>query len=138
MDGVSGRSNQGVDLEALVATFDEHTGAAWDELIESLSLRFGREITLEAVLFLIGIQTRGRGYEPDLARDMKQNIIMEGTFAAFATLGAYEQVGMDEEGAWIWKRVAAPTPNLSIEDQERLLKLAVLRYFSEECDGDSL
>lgn len=138
MDGMTHASDPNVDLRATLASYDSETDRRWDALVDWLRQSYDRDITLEAILFLIGIQTRGRGFEPDLAREKKQDVIMEGTFSAFASLGVYERVGMEDDGAWIWERVAEPIPDLSVDDQEKLLKIAVLRYFQEELGPGAL
>lgn len=133
MDAVDPASQEeGPDLVALLATYGSEHDLRWTELCTWLEASYYREVTLEAILFLIGVQTRGQGYEPELDKDRKQDLIMEGTFAAFATLGVYIQVGMEDDGAWIWERVADPVPELSVDDQEKLIKLAVMNYFEHE------
>jgi hypothetical protein len=103
----------------------------WHRAQEWLRGRFDREPGIEAMLFLIGIQSRGRGFEPELDKDQKQDTIMEGTFCAFERLGFYERVGLDENGFWIWERIVHEIPKLSVEDQEKLLKLGILSYFDD-------
>jgi hypothetical protein len=103
----------------------------WEMLTAFLQKRFGRESGIEAILFLIGIQSRGRGFEPKLQKELKQDIIMEGTYCAFEKLGLYERVGMDENGMWLWERSVPPSAQLSIEDQEKLLRVAILAYFED-------
>lgn len=132
MDGVTDGPGNPVDLRALLDSYGDATDRKWESLASWLQRTYSRDITLEAILFLIGIQSRGRGFEPDLERDRKQDVIMEGTFTAFASLGVYERVGMEDDGAWIWERVAEPVPDLPVEDQEKLLKIAILRYFEDE------
>jgi hypothetical protein len=103
----------------------------WQQFSRWFVERFGREATIEAVLFMIGIQSRGRGFEPALGRDVKQDVIMEGTYCAFETIGLYRRVGAEADGSWIWERTA-PLPALSVEEQERLLRVAILAYFQEQ------
>lgn len=132
MDGVNGDGGAGVDIRSLIERYGEEDERRWEALSGWLEECYGREITLEAVLFLIGIQARGRGFEPDIERDRKQDVIMEGTFSAFASLGMYERVGMEQDGSWIWERVAEPVPDLPVEEQEKVLKSAVIKYFQDE------
>lgn len=121
------------DVQTLLATPEDELEQRWQQLADWIQARFKREASIETVLFLIGIQVRGRGFEPRLEKEVKQSYIMEGTYAAFATLGHYAQVGMDAHGAWIWeKQVTLPT--LTIEAQEKLLRLAILRYFNDYLD----
>lgn len=104
--------------------------ARWQVLAAWLEERFEREITIEAALFLVGVQSRGQGYEPRLERELKESVIMEGTYCVFACLGLYERAGMDAEGFWLWERMAS-LPTLSVDDQEKLLRIAILRYFED-------
>ncbi|QXD14000.1 hypothetical protein GQ464_011080 [Rhodocaloribacter litoris] len=120
-------------IEALLATDAAEVETRWQHLDAWMQRRFGRPATIEAVLFLIGIQAHGSGYQPDLDRDRKQSLIMEGTYCVFETLGLYERVGMNDDGFWIWERTR-PLPDLDVETQEKLLRLAILRYFDEFLD----
>ncbi len=103
----------------------------WHVLQEWVQERFGREPSMESILFLIGIQSRGRGFEPELEKDNKQALIMEGTYCVFATLGIYEPAGMERDGSWVWERKMDMPTGLSVDEQETLLQIAVLRYFDE-------
>ena len=117
-------------IDSLLQSEGDALAARWQRLQKQLGARFGEdELKLETILFLIGIQSMGRGYEPDLEKETKQDFIMEGTYCAFETLDLYERIGADEEGRWIWERTTTPLPKLGVEDQEKLLRLAVLRYF---------
>lgn len=110
---------------------DAELEARWERLQSWLKARFGRDTGIEAVLFLVGVQSRGHGYEPKLRKEVKQDLIMEGTYSVFEKLGFYERVGMDEHGNWIWERVVPEIPKLPIDDQEKLLRIAILAYFDE-------
>lgn len=103
----------------------------WHRLQAWLQSRFGKEPGIEGVLFLIGIQSCGRGFEPNLGKEAKQALIMEGTYCVFETLGIYARVGMEEDGNWIWERLIDQPPGLSVDDQEKLLRTAILRYFDD-------
>ena len=117
-------------IDYLLQTDDAVLAAQWQQLQAWLGPRFGgEELKLEAILFLVGIQSTGRGYEPKLEKETKQDLIMEGTYCAFETLDLYQRIGADEEGRWIWERTPTPLPKLSVEGQEKLLRLGVLRYF---------
>jgi hypothetical protein len=129
MDGVVGPETDPV--RAWIGRFGDDEERRWDDLVKLLKTRFDRDITLEAILFLVGVQVHGRGFEPKIHRDRKQDLIMEGTFAAFESIGFYERVGMESTGAWIWERLVAHPPDLTVEEQEVLLKMAVLEYFAQ-------
>ena len=110
---------------------DEALEARWQRLEHWIEARFGEAPSIEKILFLVGIQMRGRGFEPDLDKDAKQSLIMEGTYGVFETLGVYQRVGMEADEAWIWERLVEAPPGLSVDAQEKLLKTAILRYFDD-------
>ncbi len=78
----------------------------------------------------MGIQSVGRGYEPDLPKERKQSLIMEGSYLAFETFGLYQRMGLEKNGFWLWEK-RFDLPKLSIDDQERLLQLGILNYFDQ-------
>ena len=103
----------------------------WQRLEAWIEARFGEAPSIEKILFLVGVQVRGRGFQPDLDKDAKQSLIMEGTYGVFETLGVYRRVGMETDDAWIWERLLEPPPGLSVDQQEKLLKTAILHYFDD-------
>ncbi len=119
-------------IERYLATDDRELAARWNRIEHFVSERFGRDTSIEAILFLIGVQSRGRGYEPDMDKETKQDTIMEGTYCAFEKLGLYERIGVDENGFWLWERSIESIPKLPIEEQEKLLKLGIILYFDDE------
>ena len=104
--------------------------ARWQRLQGWIRERFGKDAGIEGILFLVGIQEQGRGYEPDLDKETKERLVMEGTYCVFETLGIYERIGMEADGHWIWQRRIDHPPGLSIDQQETLLRTAILRYFN--------
>ena len=116
-------------VQPVLAIDDAVLAERWAGLLAWIAERFGRSnAAIEPILFLIGVQERGAGYQPDLAKEDKQAVIMDGTYHAFETLGFYERVGMESDGAWIWERIVR-LPELTVEEQEKLLRVAILRYF---------
>lgn len=101
----------------------------WNALVLQIKDQFTKEAGIEAILFLIGIQSRGLGYRPNLSKKRKQDLIMEGTYCAFETLGLYKRVGKDDKGHITWERTEESLPKLPLPDQETLLKVAILSYF---------
>lgn len=119
-----------------LAVDDEALERRWQALISDVSERFGRTPDVDAMLFLIGVQSVGRGYEPDLPKERKQSLIMEGSYLAFETLGVYSRVGMERNGFWIWEK-SFDLPKLSVENQEKLLRIGILNYFAQAPDDAS-
>ena len=118
-------------LLAYLEADDAALETQWRRLQVWIEQRFGKEPAIEEILFLVGIQARGQGAEPDLDKEAKQGLIMEGTYCVFETLGVYARVGMEKDGSWIWERRIAHPPNLSVGEQEKLLRTAILRYFED-------
>ena len=101
----------------------------WEALLEWMKHRFGRQAGIESILFLVGIQSRGKGYQPKLSKKAKQDLIMEGTYCVFETMGLYKRVGIQENGNIVWAKGDISYPLLSLPEQEKLLKGAILTYF---------
>ena len=100
----------------------------WSLLKRWTLSRFGKEADLEGLLFLVGIQELGKGFDPDLDKSKKEQILLEGTYCVLETLGYYERIGMEDNGHWIWEQTSQLPPDLSKEAEERILRKAVLRY----------
>ncbi|MFK7757157.1 MAG: hypothetical protein AB8B53_09530 [Flavobacteriales bacterium] len=85
------------------------------------------DLDLQSILFLIGVQELGQGY-----RKFKKNEKMDLMHIAICTIlepfGYYMYAGKDADG-WPHFDVKAEMPMLSTQDQERLMKSAVLDYF---------
>lgn len=118
-------------IERLLGFDDAELEEQWAHVEVWVEQKFDRDASIEAVLFLIGIQSAGRGYEPEMEKEAKQDTIMEGTYCAFETLGLYERIGLDEDGSWIWERAVPSIPKLPVDQQEKLLKLGIVRYFHD-------
>ncbi len=116
-------------IEALLT--DPAQEAEWARTCEWARTRFGREPSVESLLFLIGIDSRGGEFEPRLKKEMKQDLIMEGTYAVLSEIGVYRRSG-DAAG---WERVRT-VPVLSELDQERLLQTAIARYLAKTLQAD--
>ena len=111
-----------------LATPAHELDTRWERLMVRLEALLGRTPSgIEQVLFLIGIQERGRGYEPGLSREQKQDLIMEGARHAFGAIGLYRRRTNDPTS---WEPAVSPWPKLSRDDQEKLLRVAILEYFN--------
>ncbi len=105
--------------------------AEWEKACDWARARFGREPSVESLLFLIGIDSRGGEFEPRLKKEMKQDLIMDGTYAVLSEIGVYRRTG---DGAG-WERIQT-VPVLSELDQERLLQTAIARYLAKTLQAD--
>lgn len=64
-----------------------------------------------------------------LSKQAKERLIMEGAYCVFETMGFYQRVGRDADGFWIWEPKESLPSDLAHQQQESLLKTAILRYF---------
>ncbi len=119
-------------LQRWLQSDDAALDTRWQALEAWFQARFNRQAGIEAMLFLIGVQVNGTGYQPGLRKEAKQDLIMEGAWRAFEALGLYYGGRLDADGRIIWERTTPDTPNLTIEEQEKVLKLAILAYFDRE------
>ena len=113
-------------LERVLGVDDSDLDLAWQRLSDWARRRYDRDASVESLLFLVGIQTRGRGFTDRLSKELKQDLIMEGTWhvlehAGLATL---------DKATGSWKRTI-PLPVLDLPKQEKLLRSAIVLYFAD-------
>lgn len=101
---------------------------AWKDVILKLENRFGEGLDLQAILFLIGIQELGMGYQK-LKKDQKIEIMHIAVCALLSQWGYYEFAGHDEDGWPHWKETTK-IPSLSPNQQDKLIREAIIEYFA--------
>ncbi len=99
----------------------------WKQLLGELSAQFGGELDLDAVLFLIGVQELGRGYQ-QFSKEQKVEVIHIGICTVLSAYGYYEYCGKDADG-WPHFSVKTKLPALKPGEQNALMKKAVIGYF---------
>jgi hypothetical protein len=100
----------------------------WRDLVAELSARFDAgTLDLNAILFLIGVQELGQGAR-EFRKDEKVDLMHIGICVALLPYGYYRELGRDADGWPHFERVG-DLPPLGPEEQERLMKEAVLAYF---------
>ena len=107
----------------------EAVRGAWPRLKVWLTKELGCGDDIEGILFLIGIQESQQAYAPDLEKNVKEQLVNEGAYCVLEKLGYYERIGMEADGRWIWEVRKSLPDSLEGEDQETLLRSAILRYF---------
>lgn len=101
----------------------------WKELLQNLGDKFGEELDLQAVLFLIGVQELGQGYRK-FKKDEKVDLMHIAICTVLEPYGYYKSEGVDKEG-WPHFTATAKLPNLKGAQQQRLIKESILEYFEE-------
>lgn len=100
----------------------------WRDLASALTKRFDSgPLDLNAILFLIGVQELGQ-HAREFKKDEKVNLMHIAICVVLMPYGYYQELGRDADG-WPHFERAKALPLLSAEEQERLMKEAVLGYF---------
>ena len=101
---------------------------AWKEVVLKLETRFGEGLDLQAILFLIGLQELGMGYQK-LKKNQKVEVIHIAVCALLSQWGYYEFTGHDEDGWPHWKETSR-LPSLNAKQQDKLIREAIVEYFA--------
>lgn len=106
---------------------------SWNTLLEQLKQLIGKKPKdLNGVLFLIGVQELGKGYQ-HFSKEEKQDLLHIGICKVLSLAGYYELVGQDKDG-WPHWQLIRKLPHFDLLEQEKLLKMHVLEYFEKEYD----
>lgn len=109
---------------------DEHFKQQWNSLLHTLEPRFGGDLDIQAILFIIGLQELGHGYR-EYGKDEKLNIMHIAICSLLEPFGYYEFEGLDADQWPHWK-ATAKLPNLKPGQQHRLMQEAIIEYFEKE------
>ena len=109
-------------------TVDLHFEKRWRDLVVRLSAHFGAGAPdLNAILFLIGVQELGQ-HGRTFKKDEKVALMHIAICVVLLPYGYYRELGRDADGWPHFERVK-DLPPLVGEEQERMMKEAVLAYF---------
>ncbi len=98
----------------------------WKSILQTLNPQFG-DLDIQGILFLIGIQELGKGYQK-FKKDEKLEVMHIAICTILEPYGHYEFIGRDEEGWPHWK-ANEKLPPLKPLQQELLMKEAAIEYF---------
>ena len=101
----------------------------WGQLLNKLKTIIGKRPTLNAILFLIGVQELGKGLK-DFSKEEKQDLMHIGICKLLSGSGYYELEGIDEQG-WPHYKLLQPLPKFDLLEQEKLLKIHIKEYFKD-------
>jgi hypothetical protein len=99
----------------------------WNKTVKSLEQRFGQDIDLQAILFLIGLQELGLGYNK-LNKNQKLDVMHIAVCALLSQWGYYTFSGHDKDG-WPHWQATEKLPHLTPKEQNKLIKEAIVEYF---------
>ena len=100
----------------------------WADLMLRLEKQFNDELSLKRVLYLIGIQELNFGVT-DFSREEKINVLHVATCKLLSKYGYYKFDHVDKDGWPHYKELKA-IKNLSEEEQQDLMKRAILSYLN--------
>ncbi|WMJ71983.1 hypothetical protein RCC89_02175 [Cytophagaceae bacterium ABcell3] len=101
----------------------------WESLVAKLTKTLGKKPNLDAILYLIGIQELGKGIRR-FSKEQKQDLMHLGICKVLSLAGYYVFEGNDDDG-WPHYKLQKSLPQFKIDEQEKLLKMYILEYFSE-------
>ena len=100
----------------------------WEDLTGKLEDQFGDEMTLKAVLYLIGVQELNFGIK-QFEREEKIDVLHVAICKILCSFGYYKFESIDNDG-WPHYTELKALKNLSEKEQENLIKKAILEYLS--------
>jgi hypothetical protein len=103
---------------------------AWQETLDRVSKQFGEKLEYGALLMMIGLQELGQDYSK-YKKDEKLDLMHIGICTVLMPYGYYTFVGRDEEG-WPHFERKQNLPPLVPEEQELLIRKAIVEYFKED------
>ena len=101
----------------------------WALLLKMIGQKFGDDIDLNGVLFLIGVQELGQGYK-QFGKDQKLEVMHIAICTLLEPYGLYEFEGRDADGWPHWKNKEKLTITKQAE-QQKLIQKAIIEYFKQ-------
>lgn len=98
----------------------------WDSLLDRVNERFGQDMDVQAILFVIGLQELGQKVEK-LSKDQKVEVMHVAVCTLLEPYGYYSFIGRDKDG-WPHWETKEQLPRLSNAEQEQLIKEGILDY----------
>jgi len=99
----------------------------WQQLLKLMERRFGEQPDLTNMVFAVGLQECAQGFRK-FKKDEKVDIMHVGVCTLLEPYGHYEEMGQDEMG-WPVFEPREPIPAYTQEDQELLMRRALVEYF---------
>jgi hypothetical protein len=100
------------------------------ELLKGLEEKFGGGMDAQSVLFLIGVQELGLGFQK-FSKRQKTELLHVAVCTVLEPYGFYKSIGRDDDN-WPHFEFAKPLPPLDERQQQHLIKEAILEYFKNE------
>lgn len=102
----------------------------WGELLRQMDVSFGEKPDLQGMIFLIGVQELGKGYQ-NFTKEEKQDLMHIATCKLLSYDGYYRLTGVDTDG-WPQYEKTKTLPQMPLKEQDLLLKINIIRYFEDD------
>ena len=102
----------------------------WRALEEWLEARFSKKMTLESIIFLIGVRELGE-VRKEFTKEEKVDLMHIAICRLFSQSGYYQLSHVDQDG-WPHWELLKPLPHTDLFSQEYVLKEHILAYFESE------
>ncbi len=99
----------------------------FQKLKRFLEQSYGEGMDIQAILFLIGVNELGKGYH-NFTKQEKTDLLHIAICTLLEPYGYYAFIGKDKD-EWPHFKLEKPLPILSHQEQQHLIKEAMLDYF---------
>ena len=102
----------------------------WNKLLEILKNKFETELDITSILYLIGVQELGRGFE-EFSQEEKMDLIDMAKAKLLSGLGFFIDKGVDKEGWSVFERAENYTELLE-KNKDFSLQNLIIEYFEKQ------
>jgi hypothetical protein len=111
-------------------SLNEEIRLKWSQVMDFFE-KFDKKPDLNAILFLIGIRELGELPEKNFTKEEKTYLMHMANCKLFSYSGYYQMNGIDRKGWPVWENLK-PLPNLTLFEQENILRQHIIEYFEKE------
>lgn len=104
----------------------------WRALLNALEQRFGGGMDLQDILYLVGVQELGKGFQ-NFKKQEKMDLMHVAVCTVLTPQGFYKFVGRDDDG-WPHFESQISLPELEPRAQDALIRRALIDYFGPDLD----
>ena len=112
-------------------SLNEEIRLKWSQVMDFFEKKFDKKPYLNAILFLIGIRELGELPEKNFTKEEKTYLMHMANCKLFSYSGYYQMNGIDRKGWPVWENLK-PLPNLTLFEQENILRQHIIEYFEKE------
>lgn len=117
-------------LSNYICNMDYALELRFQKLQAKLSKQFEMKVDVPTTLFLIGMDLLGMGYKK-FTKNEKLDLMHIAVCTVLEPYGYYEFAGKDEDN-WPHFKLLKELPNLTHQEQQHLMKEAILEYFIKD------